>query len=268
MIKRETIDNIISTIRIEEVIGDFVSLKRRGTNMIGLCPFHKEKTPSFTVSPVKGIYKCFGCGKAGNGVNFVMEHEHFSYPEALRYLADKYQIEIEEEVQTAEMQEQLSEREGLFNLNQFALDFFQKTLHETEEGKAIGLSYLQERGIRDDIIRKFQLGYSPEKWDAFTEHARQEGYKLDALVKSGMTLQKEGRAYDRFHARVIFPIHGVSGKVIGFGGRILTSEKNRPKYVNSPESEVYNKSKSLYGIYFARNTITSKNNCYLVEGYT
>ncbi|MFC2102341.1 DNA primase [Bacteroidota bacterium] len=268
MISRDTIDSIISTIRIEEVIGDFVSLRKRGVNMIGLCPFHNEKTPSFTVSPAKGIYKCFGCGKAGNGVNFVMEHEHFSYPEALRYLANKYQIEIEEEVQTAEMQEQMSEREALFNLNQFALDFFEKTLHDTEEGKAIALSYLKERGIRDDIIRKFKLGYSPSTWDAFTKHARAEGYKLEALVKSGMTLQKDERAYDRFHSRVIFPIHGVSGKVIGFGGRILTSEKNRPKYVNSPESEVYNKSKSLYGIYFARNAIALKNNCYLVEGYT
>ncbi len=268
MISRDTIDTIISTIRIEEVIGDFVTLRRRGVNMIGLCPFHNEKTPSFTVSPVKGIYKCFGCGKAGNGVNFVMEHEHFSYPEALRYLANKYQIEIEEEVQTAEMQEQISEREALFNLNQFALDFFEKILHDTEEGKAIGLSYLQERGVRDDIIRKFKLGYSPSTWDAFTGHAREQGYKLDALVKSGLTLQKEERAYDRFHSRVIFPIHSVSGKVIGFGGRILTSEKNRPKYVNSPESEVYNKSKSLYGIYFARNAISSKDNCYLVEGYT
>lgn len=268
MITKDTIDTIISTIRIEEVIGDFVSLRRRGVNMIGLCPFHTEKTPSFTVSPAKGIYKCFGCGKAGNGVNFVMEHEHFSYPEALRYLANKYQIEIEEEAQTAEMQEQVSEREALFNLNQFALDYFEKTLHGTEEGKAIGLSYLKERGMRDDIIRKFRLGYCPSVWDAFTAHARAEGYKLEALVKSGLTLQKEERAYDRFHSRVIFPIHGVSGKVIGFGGRILTSEKNRPKYVNSPESEVYNKSKSLYGIYFARNAITLKDNCYLVEGYT
>jgi len=197
-----------------------------------------------------------------------MEHEHFSYPEALRYLANKYQIEIEEEVQTAEMQEQIGEREVLFNLNQFALDFFEKTLHDTEEGKAIGLSYLKERGIRDDIIRKFKLGYSPSTWDAFTEHAKKHGYKLEALVKSGMTIQKEERAYDRFHSRVIFPILSISGKVIGFGGRILTSEKNRSKYVNSPESEVYNKSKSLYGIYFARNSITAKDNCYLVEGYT
>lgn len=268
MISRDTIDTILSTIRIEEVIGDFVTLRRRGVNLIGLCPFHNEKTPSFTVSPSKGIYKCFGCGKAGNGVGFIMEHEHFSFPEALRYLANKYQIEIEEEVQTAEMQEQVSEREALFNLNQFALAFFEKTLHTAEEGKAIGLSYLKERGIREDIIRKFRLGYSPSTWDAFTAYAREHGYSLDLLLKSGLTLQKDDRAYDRFHSRVIFPIQGISGKVIGFGGRILISEKNRPKYVNSPESEIYNKSKSLYGIYFARNAIASKNNCYLVEGYT
>jgi len=268
MIPRDTIDTIISTTRIEEVIGDFVTLRRRGVNLIGLCPFHNEKTPSFTVSPAKGIYKCFGCGKAGNAVGFIMEHEHFSFPEALRYLANKYQIEIEEEVPTAEMQAQISEREALFNLNLFALDFFEKTLHDTEEGKAIALSYLKERGIREDIIRKFRLGYSPSVWDAFTRHARAQGYSLDLLIKSGLTLQKDERAYDRFHSRVIFPIQGISGKVIGFGGRILSSDKNRPKYVNSPESETYNKSKSLYGIYFARNAITSKNNCYLVEGYT
>ncbi|MFH1159370.1 MAG: DNA primase [bacterium] len=268
MIPRDTIDNIISATRIEEVIGDFVTLRRRGVNLIGLCPFHNEKTPSFTVSPVKGIYKCFGCGKAGNAVNFLIEHEHLAYPDALRYLARKYHIEIEEEVQTPEMLQELGERESLFNLNQFACDFFIKALHETEEGKAIGLSYLKERGIRDDIIKKFQLGYSPENWDAFTQHTLKNGYKEDYLVKSGLSIQKEGRLYDRFHARVIFPIHGVSGRVTGFGGRILTSEKNRPKYVNSPESEVYNKSKSLYGIYFARNSIAAKDNCFLVEGYT
>ncbi len=268
MISRDTIDTIISSTRIEEVIGDFVTLRRRGANVIGLCPFHNEKTPSFTVSPTKGIYKCFGCGKAGNAVNFLMEHEHFTYPEALRYLANKYQIEIEEEAQTPEMQQELSERESLYNLNQFARDFYEKTLHETEEGKAIGLSYLKERGVRDDIIRKFQLGYNPSTWDAFTKYALDNGYKLDYLVKSGLTLQKDNRAYDRFHSRIIFPIHTASGRVVGFGGRILTTEKNRPKYVNSPDSDVYNKSKSLYGIFFARNAIASKDTCFLVEGYT
>jgi len=268
MISRETIDNIISATRIEEVIGDFVTLRRRGVNQIGLCPFHDEKTPSFTVSPTKGIYKCFGCGKAGNAVNFLMEHEHFTYPEALRYLAGKYQIEIEEEEQTPEMQQELSDRESLYNLNQFAGDFFVKSLHESEEGKAIALSYLKERGVRDDIISKFGLGYCPSVWDAFTSHARKNGYKLDFLVKSGLTLQKESRSYDRFHSRVIFPIHSASGRIIGFGGRILTTEKNRPKYVNSPDSDVYNKSKSLYGVFFARTAMASQDNCYLVEGYT
>lgn len=268
MITRETIDQIFSTARIEDVVGEFVTLKRRGVNLIGLCPFHNEKTPSFTVSPVKGIYKCFGCGKAGNSVNFLMEHEHFTYPEALRYLAKKYQIDIDEEESSPEQQLETNERERLFNLNQFAADFFINTLHASEEGKAIGLSYLKEREIRDDIIKKFQIGYCPSTWDAFTTHAQKNGYKLDFLIESGLTIQKEERSYDRFHSRIIFPIHSASGRVIGFGGRILTSEKNRPKYVNSPESIVYNKSKSLYGLSFARNAIASHDNCYLVEGYT
>jgi DNA primase len=268
MIKHDTIDTIIQTARIEEVIGDFVALRRRGVNQIGLCPFHNEKTPSFTVSPAKGIYKCFGCGKAGNSVNFIMEHEHFSYPEALRYLARKYNIEIEEEEQTPEQLQEISEKESLFNLNLFAQQYFTKALFETEEGKAIGLSYFRERGIREDIIRKFQLGLSPEKWDGFSEYAIQQGYKKEYLLKTGLSLEKDGRLYDRFHARVIFPISSVTGRVIGFGGRILGNDKNRPKYVNSPESEIYNKSKTLYGIFFAKNAIISKDNCLLVEGYT
>jgi DNA primase len=268
LITRDTIENIVSTARIEEVIGDFVSLKRRGVNLIGLCPFHNEKTPSFTVSPVKGIYKCFGCGKAGNAVNFIMEHEHFNYPEALRYLARKYGIGIEEEEQTPEMLQEQGEKESLFNLNQFAQQYFTHSLFETEEGKAVGLSYFRERGLRDDIIRKFQLGYSPDPWDSLSQHALKEGYKREFLLKSGLSLEKENRIYDRFHSRVIFPIHSASGRVTGFGGRILTSDKNRPKYVNSPESEIYNKSRSLYGIYFARNEIVAKDNCFLVEGYT
>jgi len=268
VISRETIDAIISATRIEQVIGDFVTLRRRGINLIGLCPFHNEKTPSFTVSPVKGIYKCFGCGKAGNAVNFLMEHEHLAYPEALKYLAKKYGIQIEEEEQTPEMKQELSDRERLFNLNQFARDFFEHCLHHTEEGKAIGGSYLRERGLREDIIRKFQLGYSPSSRKAFTDHALKNGYQLEFLVKSGLTIQSDDQLYDRFSSRVIFPIHSHSGRIIGFGGRILTSEKNRPKYVNSPESEIYNKSKSLYGIYFARNQIATKDICYMVEGYT
>jgi len=268
MISRETIDNIISAARIEEVIGDFVTLRRRGVNLIGLCPFHNEKTPSFTVSPSKGIFKCFGCGKAGNAVNFLMEHEHYIYPEALRYLARKYNIEIEEEVQTPEQIQEVSEKESLFNLNQFAHQYFSRILFETEEGRAIGLTYLRERSIREDLVKKFQLGYSPDKWDSFTEFALQNGYKKEFLLKTGLSIEKESRIYDRFHSRVIFPVHSVSGRIIGFGGRILSPDKNRSKYINSPESDIYNKSKTLYGIFFAKNSIISKNNCYLVEGYT
>ena len=268
MIPRDTIETIFSTTRIEEVIGDFVTLRRRGVNMLGLCPFHNEKTPSFTVSPAKGIYKCFGCGKAGNSVNFLMEHEHFAYPEALRYLARKYNIEIEEEEQTPEQLQEISEKESLFNLNLFAQQYFSNILTETEEGKAIGMTYFRERGIREDMIRKFQLGYSPDKWDAFSEHAIQQGYKKEFLLKTGLSFEKDSRLYDRFHSRVIFPIHSASGRILGFGGRILGGDKSHAKYVNSPESDIYNKSKTLYGIYFAGNAITSKDNCYLVEGYT
>jgi len=268
MITRETVDNILTTTRIEEVIGDFVSLRRRGANLLGLCPFHNEKTPSFTVSPAKGIYKCFGCGKAGSAVNFIMEHEHFTYPEALRYLARKYGIEIAEEVPTPEMQQEQNEKESLFNLNQFAQQYFTKVLFETEEGKAIGLTYLTERGIREDIIRKFQLGFCPNPWDAFSRHALGNGYKKEYLLKSGLSIEKDDRIYDRFHSRVIFPIHSASGRVTGFGGRILGADKSKAKYVNSPESDIYNKSRSLYGIFLAKNQIVSRDNCYLVEGYT
>ena len=268
MINRDTIDNIVTTARIEDVIGDYVNLRRRGVNMLGLCPFHNEKTPSFTVSPAKGIYKCFGCGKAGNSVNFIMEHEHFSYPEALKYLARKYNIEVEEEEQTPEQLLELNEKESLYNLSLYAQQFFTKTLLETAEGKSVGLSYFKERGMRDDLIHKFQLGFSPDKWDAFSENAVQNGYKKEFLVKTGLSIEKDNRLIDRFHSRVIFPIHSASGRVIGFGGRILGSDKNRPKYVNSPESDIYNKSKTLYGIYFAKNAIISKDSCLLVEGYT
>jgi DNA primase len=268
LISRETIGNILGATRIEEVVGDFVALKKRGVNFIGLCPFHNEKTPSFTVSPAKGIYKCFGCGKAGNAISFLIEHEHFTYPETLRYLAKRYQIEIEEEQLTPEMIQEQNEKETLFQLNQFAQQYFEKTLFETEEGKAVGLSYLKERGFREDIIRKFQLGYAPRKWDDFSSYATGEGYKAEYLVKTGLSIQKEVHLNDRFHGRVIFPIHSASGRVIGFGGRILESDKQVAKYINSPESEIYNKSRSLYGISFAKNSIVSKDNCYLVEGYT
>ncbi|MCX6266327.1 MAG: DNA primase [Bacteroidetes bacterium] len=268
MIPHDTIDTIIQTARIEEVVGDFVQLRRRGVNQIGLCPFHNEKTPSFTVSPAKGIYKCFGCGKAGNSVNFIMEHEHFSYPEALKYLARKYNIEVEEEKQTPEQLQELNEKESLYNLNLFAQQYFTSMLLESEEGKAIGLSYFKERGMRDDMVNKFQLGFNPGKWGVFSDHAIRQGYKKEFLVKTGLSVEKEDKLFDRFHGRVMFPIHSASGRVIGFGGRILGSDKSHAKYVNSPESEIYNKSKTLYGIYFAKNAIISKDNCLLVEGYT
>jgi len=268
MINRDTIDTILTTARVEEVIGDYVNLRRRGVNLLGLCPFHNEKTPSFTVSPAKGIYKCFGCGKAGNSVNFIMEHEHFSYPEALKYLARKYNIEVEEEEQTPEQLLEQNEKESLYNLNLYAQQYFTRMLHDTAEGKSVGLSYFRERGMREELINKFQLGFSPDKWDAFSENATQNGYKKEFLIKTGLSLEKDNRIYDRFHSRVMFPIHSASGRVIGFGGRILSADKSKAKYVNSPESEIYNKSKTLYGIYFAKNAIISKDSCLLVEGYT
>lgn len=268
MINQETIQTIIETARVEEVISEFVSLKKRGVNQIGLCPFHNEKTPSFTVSPAKGIYKCFGCGKAGNAVNFMMEHEHYSYPEALKYLAKKYNIEVEEEEQTPEQVQALNEKESLYHVSTFAANYFAENLINKEEGKAIGLSYFKERGFSDEIIEKFQLGYCIDNWDDFTAHSLNNGYKLDYLAKTGLTINKENKAYDRFRSRVMFPIHNLSGRVIGFGGRTLSTDKTKPKYVNSPESDIYNKSKVLYGIYFAKNAILKKDNCFLVEGYT
>ncbi len=268
MIPKHTIQDIIDVARIEEIVGDFVQLKKRGANLLGLCPFHNEKTPSFTVSPAKGIYKCFGCGKAGNSVNFIMEHEKYSYPEALRYIAAKYNIEIEEAEPSPEERLAETERESLFNIHSFAQQFFSNILFTTEEGKSVGLSYFIERGFREDIIKKFQLGFSPVSWDAFTKEALAKGYKEELLATSGLTIAKEGKLYDRFRERVMFPIHNLTGKVIGFGGRILISDKSKAKYVNSPESEIYNKSKSLYGIFYARNAIVAKDNCLLVEGYT
>jgi len=268
LIPKDTIQSILDAARIDEVVGDFVQLKRRGVNLLGLCPFHNEKTPSFTVSPAKGIFKCFGCGKAGNAVNFVMEHEKYSYPEALRYLANKYGIEIEEQEPSPEEKQLESDRDSLFSINDFARKFYTNTLFNSDEGKAIGLSYFLERGFREDIIRKFQLGFSPTAWDSFTKTALQNGYSEKYLVDSGLTISKDGKFYDRFRERVMFPIHNLTGKVIGFGGRILTSDKTKPKYVNSPESEIYNKSKSLYGIWLARSSIVARDNCYLVEGYT
>lgn len=268
MISKTTIDQVFETARVEEVIGDFVQLKKSGSNYKGLSPFSEERTPSFMVSPVKQIWKDFSSGKGGNVVAFLMEHEHFSYPEAIKYLAKKYGIEIEETEQSAEAKEEASERESLYLVNEFARDYFAKTLTETEAGKAIGYSYFKERGFTEAIIKKFQLGYSPDEWDAFTSEALKNGYQLSYLEKTGLTIVKTERQFDRFKGRVIFPIHSLSGRVLGFGGRILTSDKKAAKYLNSPESEVYHKSKVLYGIYFAKQAIAKEDNCYLVEGYT
>ncbi len=275
MISKYTIDQVYETARLEEVIGDFVQLKKSGSNFKGLSPFTDERTPSFMVSPVKQIWKDFSSGKGGNVVAFLMEHEHFTYPEAIKYLARKYNIEIEETERTDEEKEQANERESMFLVSEFAQKYFEKTLWETELGKAIGLSYFKERGFTDDIIRKFGLGYNPDQWDAFTNEALDKGYQLEFLQKTGLTIVKEGgndtgnlKKFDRFKGRVLFPIHSMSGRVLGFGGRILTNDKKAAKYLNSPESEVYHKSKVLYGIYFAKHAIAKEDNCYLVEGYT
>lgn len=259
--------SILDTVRIEEVVGDFVSLKRRGANLIGVCPFHKEKTPSFIVSPAKGIFKCFGCGKAGDSVRFIMEHEHYSYPEALRFLAQKYGIIIEEKEQTPEEMVAQNERERMFNVNSFAQQYFSSTMKNDEEGLAIGMSYFRERGFRDAIIDKFQLGYCLNQRDAFVQHAVKNGYSKELLLKVGLASGNEERTYDKYQGRVIFPIHNLTGKVIGFGARILSGDKTKAKYLNSPESEIYNKSQTLYGIYFAKNEISRLDNCILVEGY-
>ncbi len=268
MISKITIDQVFDAARVEEVIGDFVQLKKSGSNFKGLSPFTEEKTPSFMVSPVKQIWKDFSSGKGGNVVAFLMEHEHFTYPEAIKYLAKKYGIEIEETQQTEEQKEQANERESLYLVNEFARDFFQQSLLETESGRAIGNTYFKERGFTQDTIKKFQLGYSPETWDAFTKEALKQGYQLSYLEKTGLTIVKGDQQFDRFKGRVIFPIHSMSGRVLGFGGRILSNEKKAAKYLNSPESEVYHKSKVLYGIYFAKQTIAKEDVCYLVEGYT
>ena len=267
MIPKDTIMSILDTVRIEEVVGDFVSLKRRGANLIGVCPFHKEKTPSFIVSPAKGIFKCFGCGKAGDSVRFIMEHEHYSYPEALRFLAQKYGIIIEEKEQTPEEMVAQNERERMFNVNSFAQQYFSSTMKNDEEGLAVGMSYFRERGVRDAIIDKFQLGYCLNQRDAFVQYALKNGYSKELLLKIGLASGNEERTYDKYQGRVIFPIHNLTGKVIGFGARILSGDKTKAKYLNSPESEIYNKSQTLYGIYFAKNEISRLDNCILVEGY-
>lgn len=268
MIPKETVDQIIETSRIDEVVGDYVSLKKRGANLLGNCPFHNEKTPSFTVSPAKGIYKCFGCGKAGSSVNFIMEHEQYSYPEALKFLAKKYNIEIEEEAKTPEQELAQSTKDSLFLVNQFAADYFHDQLFNSENGKAIGLSYFKERGFNEETIEKFKLGYSQDEWSNFTKAALNKGYKLEFLEKTGLTIIKEEKQFDRFKGRVMFPIQNISGRVIGFGGRTLMANKKTAKYLNSPESEVYHKSQVLYGLNLAKKQIIQEDRCFLVEGYT
>ena len=268
MIDRRTIEQIMETAKVEEVVGDFVALRKRGVNMIGLCPFHNEKTPSFTVSPSKNLWKCFGCGKGGKPVHFIMEHEQLSYPDALRWLAKKYHIEIKERELTDEEKREESIRESLFVINQYALQFFTDTLHNTEEGKAIGLNYFRHRGLRDETIKKFCLGYSLEKRDTFAKTATTAGYKPELIAKTGVCYSTDdGRLQDRFWGRVIFPVHTLSGKVVAFGGRILQNNAKAAKYVNSPESEIYHKSDHLYGLYFAKQAIMQKDRCILVEGY-
>lgn len=267
MIPQNTIMSILDAVRIEEVVSDFVSLKRRGANLLGVCPFHKEKTPSFIVSPAKGIFKCFGCGKAGDSVRFIMEHEHYSYPEALRYLANKYGIIIEEKELSPEELMAQNEREKMFNINTFAQQYFSDTMKNNEEGQAVGMTYFRERGFRDAIIDKFQLGYCLNQRDAFVQHALKNGYSKNLLLSIGLASGNEERMYDKYQGRVIFPIHNLTGKVIGFGARILSGDKTKAKYLNSPESEIYNKSQTLYGIYFAKNEISRLDECILVEGY-
>jgi DNA primase len=268
MISKATIDTVYETARVEEVIGDFVQLKRAGSNYKGLSPFSDERSPSFMVSPVKQIWKDFSSGKGGNSVAFLMEHEHFTYPEAIRYLAKKYNIEIEETEQTDEEKANTDIKESMYLVSEFAKNYFHSTLLHSEEGKAIGLSYFKERGFTNETISKFALGYSPETWDAFTKEALGKGYKLEFLESTGLTIPKEDRPFDRFKGRVMFPIQSMSGRILGFGGRILTNDKKAAKYLNSPESEIYHKSKVLYGIFQAKQAIAKQNNCYLVEGYT
>ncbi len=267
MIPKETIDQIFETARIEEVVGDFVALKKRGVNYLGNCPFHNEKTPSFTVSPTKGIYKCFGCGKGGNSINFIMEIEHFNYPEALRFIAKKYNIEVEEEEMTSEQLERANEKDSLFIASQFASEYFQDTLWNTTEGKSVGLSYFKERGFTEETIKKFGLGYNPKAKDAFSKAAIKKAYGKEVLIASGLSLESNGKLVDRFKERSMFPIQSYSGRVLGFGGRAFNAAA-KAKYLNSPETAIYHKSKVLYGLNFAKNAIGKEEKCYIVEGYT
>ena len=268
MIPKETIDKIFESLKIEEVIGDFVSLKKKGVNYIGNCPFHNEKTPSFTVSPTKGIYKCFGCGVGGNAVKFIMEIEHYSYPEALKFIAKKYNIEIIEKELTNAQKKKQGEKDALYAITQFANTFFQNRLWQKEEGKLIAMTYFKERGFEEEIIKKFELGYSGKTKDALSQSAVKSGFEENVLIKSGLSINTTNKKYiDRFHERVIFPIHSFSGRVLGFGGRSLLVNK-KAKYLNSPESLIYYKSKVLYGLYQSKSSIAKENNCFIVEGYT
>lgn len=271
MIDQGTIDRIMDAAQIVDVVSDFVTLRKRGVNFVGLCPFHDDKTPSFYVSPAKGLCKCFACGKGGNVVHFIMEHEQMSYPEALKFLAKKYHIEIKERELSEEEKSAQSERESLFIVNQFARDYFQYILKNHVDGRSIGMAYFRNRGFRDDIIEKFQLGYCTDSHDAFAQEAVQKGYKKKFLIKTGLCYETDDhRLRDRFWGRVIFPVHTLSGKVVAFGGRVLASATKgvKVKYVNSPESEIYHKSNELYGIYFAKHAIVKHDRCFLVEGYT
>jgi DNA primase len=268
MIDNETKERILAAAKIEEVVGDFVKLHRSGSNLKGLCPFHEEKTPSFMVSPSKNICKCFGCGKGGTPVNFIMEKEHLTFPEALRYLADKYHIEIKEKELTSEEMKAQSMRESMMQVNKFAAEYFVKTLWNTDEGKSVGLSYLRSRGITDEMIKKFRIGYCPDKYSAFYDEAVKSGFDPKVLTEVGLCSKGEKYTTDRFRGRVIFPVHSISGREVAFGGRALKMDEKTAKYVNSPESLIYHKSNELYGIYFAKNEIVKKDNVYLVEGYT
>lgn len=271
MIDQPTIDRILDAAQIVDIVSDFVTLRKRGVNYVGLCPFHDDKTPSFYVSPSKGLCKCFSCGKGGNAVHFIMEHEQMSYPEALKYLAKKYGIEIKERELSSEEKLMQSERESLFIVNNFARDYFQNTLKNHVDGRSIGMAYFHNRGFRDDIIEKFQLGYCTESHDAMAQEAIKKGFKKEYLVKTGLCYETDDhRLRDRFWGRVIFPVHTLSGKVVAFGGRVLSSATKgvKVKYVNSPESEIYHKSNELYGIYFAKQAIVKQDRCFLVEGYT
>jgi DNA primase len=268
VIDQLTIQRILDAADITDVVSGFVTLRRRGVNMLGLCPFHNEKTPSFTVSPSKGIFKCFGCGKGGNVVNFIMEHESLSYPEALKWLARKYSIEVVETEKTEEQKQLKDDRESMMIVSAFAGKYFMRNLWEESEGRAVGLSYFRERGFRDDVLRKFEAGYSPDGKAPFTETAQKQGYRMEYLEKTGLTIRRDDWVRDRFAGRIIFPVHNLAGRIIAFGGRNLKNDPKAAKYLNSPESEIYHKSRELYGIFQARREMARAEKCYLVEGYT